>query len=93
MLIKKLTILFFILILLASCEEQFEWPLSTNEDDLLVVEAVLTNENKNHLIKLTKTFKEQNLEPGAISGAFIAILTDSDTTLARENPPGRIILH
>ena len=88
MTIKKLTILFFILILLASCEEQFEWPLSNNDDDLLVVEAVLTNENKNHLIKLSKTYKEQNLQPEVISGAFIAILTDTDTTLARENPPG-----
>ena len=74
--------------LLAGCEEAFDWPLADDDANLLVVEAVLTNENKNHLIKLTRSYGEQNLTPEPATGALVAILTDSDTIVATENPPG-----
>ena len=74
--------------LLAGCEEQFDWQLSIDEDDLLVVDAVITNENKNHLIRLTKTYKEQNQSPSPASGAFVAIFTETDTIFTVETPPG-----
>ena len=88
MTIRDITIWLIIMLLLASCEEQFDWTLSNNNADILVVEAVLTNENKNHLIKLTKVYGEQNQTPEPASGAFVAIFTETDTTLAIENPPG-----
>jgi hypothetical protein len=85
---RNIIILFIIIILLASCEEQFNWPLNNVDSDLIVVEAVLTNENKKHLIKLTRPYTEQNQIPQSITGAFVVILTDTDTTLTTENPPG-----
>jgi hypothetical protein len=88
MTVKNITILFISIILLAGCEEQFDWPLNNKDSELIVVEAVLTNENKNHLIKLTSPYTEQNQTPKSVTGAFIAILTDTDTIVATENPPG-----
>ena len=86
--VKNIIIWFSALVLLASCEEQLEWPLANDDADLLVVEAVLTNENKNHLIKLSRPFDKQNQTPEMASGAFVAILTNTDTVVAMENPPG-----
>ena len=74
--------------LLAGCEEQFDWQLSNNVDDLLVVDAVITNENKNHTIRLTKTYKEQNQTPSPASGAFVVIFTEKDTIFTTETPAG-----
>lgn len=73
--------------MLTGCEEQFNWPLNNSDTDLIVVEAVLTNENKNHLIKLTRPYTEQNQIPEPVSGAFVVILTNADTIVATETPP------
>jgi Domain of unknown function (DUF4249) len=83
----KNIIISFIIIFLAGCEEPFDWPLNNKDSDLIVVEAVLTNENKQHLIKLTRPYTEQNQTPESVSGAFVVILTDTDTIVATENPP------
>ena len=85
---KYLIISLISIILLAGCEEQFDWPLNNTDSDLIVVEAVLTNENKQHRIKLTRPYTEQNQTPESVTGAFVVILTDTDTTVAIENPPG-----
>ena len=84
---KNIIISFISIILLASCEEQYDWQLKNDKSDLIVVEAVLTNENKQHLIKLTRPYIKQNQTPESISGAFVVILTDTDTIVATENPP------
>ena len=88
MTVKNSIISLISIILLAGCEEQFDWPLNNKDSDLIVVEAVLTNENKNHRIKLTRPYTEQNQTPEPVTGAFVVILTDTDTTGAIENPPG-----
>jgi len=88
MTVKNIIILVISIVLLAGCEEQFDWPLNNKDSDLIVVEAVLTNENKNHRIKLTRPYTEQNQTAESVTGAFVAILTDTDTTLTTENPPG-----
>jgi len=85
---KNILIWIIGLFLLAGCEEEFDWPLSNGADDLLVVEAVITNENKNHLIKLTKPYTTQNQVPNPASGAFVVIFTETDTILTAENPAG-----
>jgi Domain of unknown function (DUF4249) len=83
---KFISISLLIITMLTGCEEQFNWDLANKEANLVVVEAVLTNENKNHLIKLTKPYIDQNQSPVTVNGAFVAILTDTDTVVATENP-------
>jgi hypothetical protein len=87
MTVKNIIILFISIVLLAGCEEQFDWQLKNSDADLIVVEAVLTNENKNHLIKLTRPYATQNRIPEPVTGAFVVILTNTDTTVATETPP------
>lgn len=60
-----------------SCEERVDVALSPEDTGLLVVEGVLTNERKNHLIKLTLPFGEVNGEPRPATGASVFILADS----------------
>jgi len=74
--------------LLLGCEEEIDWKLKLGEADLIVVEAVLTNENKNQLIKLSKPHLEQNLTPARISGAIVTIKTSDGSFPALENPVG-----
>ncbi len=88
MTVRRIFIWLISFILLTGCEEQFDLPLANTDSDLLVVEAVLTNEYKQHLIKLTRPYTAQNLTPEPVKGAFAVILTDTDTIVATENPPG-----
>ncbi len=85
---------YIILIVLSAftlgCEEQIAWPLNNQNSDLIVVEGVLTNEKKQHVIKLSKPYVEQNLVPEIISGAILTIKeidTNNITThLLTESP-------
>lgn len=60
--------------MLLSCEEIIE-PEKENVDtsDLVVVEGLLTNENKNHRIKLSRTIAALNETPQPINNATIQI--------------------
>ena len=67
------------LFLLASCEKEIKWQLQEGDKDLLVVESLLTNENKVQTVKLTKAVSELNTAPVAASGAVVT-LNDGDST-------------
>ena len=84
------TIVLFIILLISSCEEEIIWSFDNQPSDLIVVEAVLTNERIPHVIKLSKPYQKQNLTPEAISGAIVIIKTDTDPQIypATENPAG-----
>lgn len=72
-----------------SCEERIEKPLKTFDSDLLVVEAVLTNENKNHKITLTHPYQSLNGSSKPASGATVSIVEGSNTVYNTvENPSG-----
>lgn len=85
---KNLIIWILVSITFTSCEEEFNWKFDNNPSDLVVVEAVLTNEKIPHLIKLNRPYQEQNLEPEAISGALVEISTTDDVYIALEQPIG-----
>ncbi len=72
-----------------SCEEQLDENIKAQSTNLLVVEGMLTNERVNHKITLTLPHAQQNDEPLAASGAFVAIIdSDENVTLLRELPRG-----
>ena len=76
------------LFLLLGCEEPLNWNLQQGNSDLIVVESVLTNENKNQLVRLTKPYDEQNQTPQPVSGALVTIKTSSKAAFTLEYPPG-----
>lgn len=76
------------IILLFGCEEATNWELDTQQTDLLVVEAQLTNELKSHLVKLSRTFTDLNAEPEPVSGATVIVGTDGGAAYFIEYPVG-----
>lgn len=72
--------------LLQACEETTNFPLATEDSNLVVVEGILTNENISHRIKLTRPYKTQNETPEAISGAVITLKADNETYILTESP-------
>src|SRR5688572_2674557 len=77
----------FVLLFLASCEEKVDVALSPEDTRLLAVEGVLTNERKNHLVKLSLPYRQVNGESEPATGASVFIITDSVHALT-EFPAG-----
>lgn len=65
---------------LFSCEEKVERPLPQNAPDLLVVEAVLTNEYKNQLVTLTLPHTTPNGTSLPATGAVVTIAEEKGIT-------------
>lgn len=87
---KCLTIYAFVsLLLTAACTEEIEFDLSGDSTNLLVVEGSLTNEAKQHEVKLTRStaFYQPN-EPPVETGATVSIVGNNQTILFDEVSPG-----
>lgn len=85
---RKWIYLFFLILPGASCEERVNLPLSPEDTGLLVVEGVITNENKNHLVTLTFPYAEQNGEVQPVSAASVFVFEDSTAYALTEIPAG-----
>ncbi len=78
-----------ITILLFACEDRIDQPIFSTDTDLIVVEANFTNESKSQLVKLTRTYREPNDVPAAVSGATVLVVEGSDSFFPlTETPPG-----
>ncbi len=65
---------FLILLLLLACEERFNDPLNTRPTNLLVVEAVLTNELVPQKINLSFPYQQLNGAPTPATGAVVQVV-------------------
>lgn len=75
--IKNTIILSLLTILFSGCTETF--PLVTNTyEEIIVIEATLTNELKNQEIKITKTSKFEDEEVAVESGAKVIVKDDQN---------------
>jgi hypothetical protein len=54
-------------------------------DSLLVVDALITDENHSYTVKLSKTIQDQNTFPEIVSDAIVTINDESDNTIYRLN--------
>lgn len=78
-----------ILFIIFSCEERIDKPLKSINSDLLVVEAILTNENINQKIVLSYPYQNLNEMVAPATGATIYIVEGGSTVYsAVENPVG-----
>jgi Domain of unknown function (DUF4249) len=83
---KKLLFYIIPLLLLFACEEETNWNLK-NENTLdIVVEAILTSENMNHTVKLTKPILTINGTPETVSNAIV-YLSDGENILEASEFP------
>lgn len=83
---KNKWIIFMLSLFMISCEEQFDWDTVPQENDLLVVDALLTNEKMNHLVKLSRTNPESNQGWNPASGAVVIISDGEKNELLTEFP-------
>ncbi|WP_339837351.1 DUF4249 domain-containing protein [uncultured Flavobacterium sp.] len=72
---KKLVLLFLVMIATISCTEPYALQSNTFED-VLVVEATLTNELKKQEIKVTRTFRLEENEPQTETNATVYVIDD-----------------
>ncbi|MCK5471463.1 MAG: DUF4249 domain-containing protein [Cyclobacteriaceae bacterium] len=76
------------LFLVLACEEPTNWDLNTQPTDLIVVEAQITNELKNHVVRLSRTVTGLNEKPDPVSGATVVVGTEGALALFAEFPVG-----
>lgn len=60
-------------LLMLGCDEQADWELKYQEEDLLVVEGKISSELKHHEVKITRPIYEMNATPEPVSGAEVEI--------------------
>lgn len=77
-----------ILFLTIACEERIDLSSSPEDTGLLVVEGVLTNERKNHLVKLSLPYKAQNGKSQPATGALVWVTEDNTLYPLTEFPTG-----
>jgi hypothetical protein len=77
-----------VLILCVSCEEQSNLFEPGNDSTILIVEGILSNEKRNHIIKLSHPHATQNENPRPATGAIVTIAVDNLTYSATESPAG-----
>jgi hypothetical protein len=85
---SRLFYLLFVLILTISCEDHIDKPLATEDTNLLIVEGILTNENINHLVRLSHPYATQNGNSLPISSATVKILEGNNIYPLVESPAG-----
>lgn len=80
---KNPTTFFVFLILMTACVKQADWPLPGVPLDLIAVEALLTDEQKVHIVTLSRPVTELNAEPEPVAGAIV-LLSTSDSLWSLE---------
>lgn len=73
-------------LLLLSCDEQIDWELKFQEEDILVVEGMISSEAGPHKVKLTRPLYEMNGSPEAVSDARVEIFDGRISHLLPEDP-------
>jgi hypothetical protein len=76
---KRPTHIIPILLLLAGCVKQADWPLPGQPPDLVVVDATLTNEQKIQQVRITHAMAGLNELPQPVTGAIV-VVSDIDTS-------------
>ena len=82
--------IFLLILLFTACEKKMEWELNNINNNSIIVEGIITNENKQHEIKLTKPVSNLNERPENVSGATVLVYDGSNTYFFVEddNSPG-----
>jgi hypothetical protein len=75
-------------LVLPSCTEEIQWELDFQEEEVIVVEGKVTNEARQHEVRLTRPVYEMNGNPESISGAMVEI-NDGRTLHQLTEDPGR----
>jgi hypothetical protein len=82
---QKLLTYIFLILFLASCEEQSDWDLQTANNDFIVVEGIITNELKIQTITISNPVAQLNDKPKPVSGATVLISSNQESYTFHES--------
>lgn len=86
--LRNITLLFFLLVLMSSCVEPYN-VVVTKYKDLLIVDGQITNENKSHQVKLTRSVANLDEIPALETDAVVIIsCSDGTNEVLKEVEPG-----
>lgn len=74
-----------LLLMLAGCVKQTDWPIPGQDSDLIVVDALLTDERTTQAIHLTLPVNELNGTPEPVTGATVFITTSDSLWFLTED--------
>ncbi len=78
----------FLSIFVFSCEEKIDFDFKSDNSEYLIVDALLTNENKFQEVNLSKSFALPNEQPSTVSGAEISVSDGTQTYHFTEDTAG-----
>ncbi len=82
---RKFLILFLTVLILSGCEEKTDKEFIIDIPDTIVVQAILTNENKHQEIKLSRPVASQSQIPEPVSGAMVTLSNGIQMTNCTES--------
>ena len=82
---QKLLTCLFLLLVLASCEEQTDWDLKKADNDFIVVDGIITNELKIQTVTVMKPVTKLNGVPEPVSGATVLVSSNLFTHTFHED--------
>ncbi len=74
-----------LILVFVSCEKKIVWNTKPKTINYIVVDGLLTNERKQHKVKITLPVDMLNAEPKPVSGAVVKINTGDSTVILQEN--------
>jgi len=83
---RKYICMIFILIFFTNCERKENWILDTQSTDLIVVDAIITSERKEHIICINHPVEKLNEEPLPVAGATVLINDEDSVYYLTEKP-------
>ncbi|MCX6245073.1 MAG: DUF4249 family protein [Bacteroidetes bacterium] len=85
---RKLFCYIVLLILFAGCEKTVDWPLKSQQSSQIVVDGIITSENKIQTVTLSYPVTELNARPDPVTGANILISDEDSVFNFTEQPAG-----
>jgi hypothetical protein len=76
---RNILLIILSVLIFASCEREADWPSDEGKLPEIVVEAMLTNEVKNHEVILSLPVTSANENPVMVSGADVKIILNTST--------------
>lgn len=84
---KRNNALAIFIVMLMACEKPIDRPVQLGDTNVLIVEGILTNEKKSHVIKLSHPHK-QNASQVPVTGAILQVTEGNTIYLVKEYPVG-----
>ncbi len=81
---KSLILFVIFSILFISCEKDIEWNFDDNELNTIVVDGIITNVRKAHVIRITKPVSALNEKPEPVTGAVVSLYNGDFTDTLKE---------